>query len=336
MPGGRPKRVGHFSGGVLILYARVFPFLHHLIGASVPAALEDLLGVLHGREDPDRLVRRRAIGSEVGGRGVFEIRHVHGCRAVQGVERHVQRMPGPGELQAGIRQWVGVLRDGHFVIEPPAPLALAPEEVVDQPLHDVTKRPGLPAHRILEGLVPLRPRVFLPDRLGRLQQSPARRQRRCNLRTQLSSEHVDRLFDIDVSPVHLPGPEQVWESLKNVLTDHGSGSVRHRPAGDRGVEDLDRVGRRERRRARAGGLPDLERAAGVGAGAGRPVCRTFSPCAADLVGALGLDQVVDARAAAALVAVGDLDQLQAREWRAGARAAAARMPCAWARWHAAW
>src|SRR5208283_1088456 len=115
-------------------------------------------------------------------------------------------------------------RDGHLVIESPAPLALAPESVINQVLHNLTKCPSLPAHRIFKALVPLWPGVFFPHWLKRLQQFPACRQRGCDLGTQLSSERGDRFFNINFSPVHLLGPEQVWESLNNVLTDHGVGS----------------------------------------------------------------------------------------------------------------
>ena len=101
---------------------------------------------------------------------------------------------------------------------------------------------------------------------------------------------------------------------------------------DRGVEDLDGLGRLD------GGAPlaeqplDVERAAGVGAGqvAGAGGQHRGGLARADLVGARRLDQVVDAGAAAALVAVGDLDQLQpgdGAEQRPGRRVdAAGRAP----------
>ena len=77
-------------------------FLHDFIGAVGPAAFENVFGVLHGRKNSDRLVPGRAVGLEMGRRGVFKVRHIHRRRTVQRVERHVQRMPRPGELQSGI------------------------------------------------------------------------------------------------------------------------------------------------------------------------------------------------------------------------------------------
>ena len=39
--------------------------------------------------------------------------------------------------------------------------------------------------------------------------------------TQLLRERGNRLFDIDISAIHLLGPEDVWELLKNVFPNHG-------------------------------------------------------------------------------------------------------------------
>ena len=69
------------------------------------------------------------------GRGVFEIRHILGRGAVQSVERHVQRMPGTGKLQARVFQRMHIGGDGHFVVKRPAPFALVAQEVVDHALH---------------------------------------------------------------------------------------------------------------------------------------------------------------------------------------------------------
>ena len=78
-------------------------------------------------------------------------------------------MPRPGELQAGIRQWVGVLRDGRFVVEPPAPLAVPTEKVINQALDYLAICPELLRYEILKGVVQLRPGIFLADRRGRMQ-----------------------------------------------------------------------------------------------------------------------------------------------------------------------
>src|SRR5712691_11090009 len=132
-------------------------------------------------------------------------------------------MPRSGELQARIRQGVGIIRDGHLVVEPPAPLAVSTEKVINQALDDLAKCPQLPRHRILKCVVPLRPAIFLADRRGGLQERPPCSQGRSDLGTQLSGKRSNRLFDIYFSAVHLLGPEQVWELLENVLTDHGHG-----------------------------------------------------------------------------------------------------------------
>src|SRR6266540_739296 len=92
-------------------------------------------------------------------------------------------------------------------------------------------------------------------------------------------------------------------------------TLRHRPAGDRGVEDLDGVGGGELNAPLPQELGNLEGAAGVGAGekVGLRLQNVVDLSLADLVGGLGLDQVVDSGAVAALVAVWDLDELQARD-----------------------
>src|SRR6202022_4199059 len=79
------------------------------------------------------------------------------------------------------------------------------------------------------------------------------------------------------------------------------------------VQDLDRMRGGKLDAPLAQNLLDLERAAGVG---GRDQVRprrkhVVRLAGADLVGARGLDQVVDARTAAALVALGDLQELEA-------------------------
>jgi hypothetical protein len=64
---------------------------------------------------------------------------------------------------------VGVLRDVHFVVEPPAPLAVLTEKVINQALDNLAICPGLLRYGILKGVVPLRPGIFFADRRGRPQ-----------------------------------------------------------------------------------------------------------------------------------------------------------------------
>src|ERR1700720_715518 len=109
--------------------------------------------------------------------------------------------------------------DGHLVVQPPAPLAVPTENIINQALDDLAKCPKLPRHRILERVVPLRPGIFLADRRERLQEHPPRAEGRGDLRTQLSGEGRNRPFDIDFSPVYILGSEEVRELLENVLTD---------------------------------------------------------------------------------------------------------------------
>jgi hypothetical protein len=150
-----------------------------------PAALEDLLGVLHRREDPHRFVGGRAVRPEVRRRSVLEVRHVKGRGAVESVERHVERMPRAGQLQSGDPRRVDVFGDGRVVVEPPAPLRVSSEEIVDESLHDLVIRPEPPAYGILERVVPLRPGILLADRGRGLEQRPARAQGRGDLGVQL-------------------------------------------------------------------------------------------------------------------------------------------------------
>ncbi len=102
-------------------------------------------------------------------RRVFKIRHIHGSRAIQRLDCHVQRVPRPGEFQTGIGQGVGVLRDVHFVVEAPAVLAVPTEKIVNQALDDLAIGPELPSYGVLKGVVPLRPGIFFADRCGRTQ-----------------------------------------------------------------------------------------------------------------------------------------------------------------------
>ena len=126
MKAGRPHKADRPLRRRLIdLVGALASFLGHLIGTVRPLAREDLLGVLQRGKRPHRLRRGRAVGLEVRRRGVLKIRHIHRRRAVQGVKGHVERIPRPGQFQSGIGQGKSVLGNWHFVVEPPAPLALA-------------------------------------------------------------------------------------------------------------------------------------------------------------------------------------------------------------------
>src|SRR6266849_870586 len=79
---------------------------------------------------------------------------------------------------------------------------------------------------------------------------------------------------------------------------------------DRSVEDLDRMGAGEALAAFAKNLADLQSATGVGGGekVGPNRENVVGLAPADFLRARGFDQVIDARAAAALIAVGDLEK----------------------------
>ena len=206
--------------------------LRHLIRTIGPASLEDVFRILQGGKHADRLALRRPVGTEVGRRRVFEVRHVHRRRAVQCVERHVGRLPRTGQLEAGVQRRVSVPGDGHFVIEPPPPLALAAEEVVDQPLNDLPERSELPCNGILECVVPFWPRIFFANGGRGLQERSSRTERGSDIGTQLRRKRGNRLFDVDGPAVDPSRPEQLGESPENVLTNHGVVSSSRRRAPD--------------------------------------------------------------------------------------------------------
>src|SRR6266853_3596761 len=132
-------------------------------------------------------------------------------------------MPRPGELQAGLCQRVSIVRNGHFVVQPPAPSAFPIETIVNQALNDLAKCPKLLRNRIPKRVVPLRPRIFLADSRRGLQEHSPRGEGCSDLRPQLLSERRNRPFDVEFSPVYVFGSEELRESLENVLTDHGFG-----------------------------------------------------------------------------------------------------------------
>ncbi len=196
-------------------------FLHHAVGTTRPLSLENLLGVLQRGKHADRLASRGAVGLKMGGRGVLEVRHVHRRRAVQRVERHVERMPRAGQLEAGILQGMRVRRNRHFVVEPPAPLAVAAVEVVRRALNDLPERPRPARDRILERLVPLRPRVFLANGSGRFEQRAPRGQRGGDLGAKLPRQAGYRVPDVDRSAVDALRREQLRELLSDVVANRG-------------------------------------------------------------------------------------------------------------------
>src|SRR5258708_5122135 len=69
-------------------------FLHYLVSPGIPAARKDFLCILEGSKNSNWLIGWRSIRLKVGRCSVFKVRHIHGCRAIQCVEGHVQRMPG--------------------------------------------------------------------------------------------------------------------------------------------------------------------------------------------------------------------------------------------------
>ena len=162
----------------------------------------------------------------MGRRGIFEVRHVHGRGAVQRVERHVQRMPRPGQLETGISGRVRVLRNGHFVVQPPTEDAVPAEEVVDQALDDLTERPGPSRHWIFKWIVPVRPRVLLANGRSRLEERLARRERGSDMRPEFARERRNRLVDVDRPAVDCLGPEQFRKLLKDVFANHDGAGMR--------------------------------------------------------------------------------------------------------------
>src|SRR5215475_3292361 len=130
-------------------------------------------------------------------------------------------MPWAGKLEPGDFQRVHVLGDGHVFIDPPTPLRVPSEEIVDESLHDLTVSPAPPTDRILERVVRLRPGILLADGCRGLEQRPSRTKSRGDFRLQLPREGGDRLLDVDVAAVHPLLPEEVRELLENVSLDHG-------------------------------------------------------------------------------------------------------------------
>src|SRR5438128_11197268 len=153
-------------------------------------------------------------------RCILEIRHVLWRLAIQGVEGHIQGLPRPGQLEAGILRGMRVVRDRYLVVEPPTQFTVPAEKVVNQALNYLAKRSLPPCYGILERVVPLRPAILLLNPLRRLEQLPARRESRRDLRSQFLRELGNRVFDINSPAVNRPGPEQFRKSLENVFTNH--------------------------------------------------------------------------------------------------------------------
>src|SRR5262249_40891462 len=108
--------------------------------------------------------------------------------------------------------------------EPPAPLALPSQKVVDHALHDLAMRPQLSAYRVLEFFVPPGPAILFPHRGRGVQQLPARAQRGGNLRPQLPREIGNGLFYVDVPAIDLFVSKQLRKFLQNILANHVPGS----------------------------------------------------------------------------------------------------------------
>src|SRR5262249_49920163 len=108
----------------------------------------------------------------------------------------------------------------HFIIKPPAPLALAAKKVVDHALHDLTMAPAPSTDRVFELGRPLRPPVFVANWSGRCKQLAPGAERGSYRRAQLPGEGSDGLFHVDFSAIDFPGCKQLRKLLENVLTNH--------------------------------------------------------------------------------------------------------------------
>ncbi len=133
-------------------------------------------------------------------------------------------MPGAGKLQSRVFQRMHVGGDGYFVVEAPAPFALAIQKVVDHALDNLAKCPRATRDWVLECLLPLRPGVFPLHGFSTLEQRPAGVEGLGNGGTQFAGERRNRLFDVHLTTVHLLTSEQLRELLENIFTDHGPAS----------------------------------------------------------------------------------------------------------------
>src|SRR5207247_10258073 len=158
-------------------------------------------------ENSDRLGLRCTFGLELRRRCIFEVRHVLWRLAIQRVESHIQRVPRPGQLEAGISRGMRVVGDRHFVIEPPTELAVPAEKVVNQALNDLAKR-SLPArYGILERVVPLRPGILLGAPGASLDRLRPPRESRGDPGSQARVRPGNRSFTLILPPVIGLGPE---------------------------------------------------------------------------------------------------------------------------------
>src|ERR1035441_5361971 len=141
------------------------------MGAALFKALNAMSSGCQGQVSSNPGLFNGCTSAGMGTSSLSRQRHsLSGRGAVQSVERHVQRVPGTGKLQSGVVQRMHVGGDGYFVVEPPAPFALAAQKVVDHALYNLAKCPGTSRDRVVERRLPSRPAVFASHRLGTLQQ----------------------------------------------------------------------------------------------------------------------------------------------------------------------
>src|ERR1051326_71290 len=148
-------------------------FLGDFVRPAGPAPVENVLRILQGSKDSDRLRLGCAVGLEVRRRSILEIRHILRRLAVQRIECHIQRVPRTCQFQARISRRVCIIRDWYLVVEPPTQLGVTAVKVVDQALNDFAKG-TLPArYGVLKCVLPLRPCILFPDSSGGTEQFPA-------------------------------------------------------------------------------------------------------------------------------------------------------------------
>ena len=97
-----PEAGGPLCRSSVDLVLAFFAFFHNFIRPIGPAVFKDVFCILKSGKNTNRLIRWSISGSEMGRRGVFKVRHVHGRGTVQGIESHIQWMPGASQLQPRI------------------------------------------------------------------------------------------------------------------------------------------------------------------------------------------------------------------------------------------
>ena len=173
--------------------------LHHFVRAAGPPPSKISFAFCSAANTPTAPCRAVPSGSEMRRRRVFEVRHVHRRRAVQRVERHIERMPRPGELEAGFLDGCASAGNRHLVVEPPAPPAVAAERRCRSALDDSVERPARSGHGIVERLVPCRPRAFTRAGAGDFRIVRRAVSASGDPRPQFPGERGDGLFDVNRS-----------------------------------------------------------------------------------------------------------------------------------------